>query len=152
MKEGFEHANCCASFIQQFATSFDQLKATGSFSPVLRRRAYWTIRPRLRPCRLPTPCSQSYCFYKTRVPWYHGNVCFAAWSSVIWRPRWFRSIRMLVCILEWTHWARRKAALRVTYNMVAPWCRALPTAKHLTVLFGGAIPLVRRVPALLTTY
>jgi hypothetical protein len=137
---------CCASFLQQFATSFDQPKATGGISPVLRRSAYWTIRPRLKSCRFLPPCSQSYCFHQTRVPWYHGSVCFAAWSSVIWRPQWFRSIRMLICILEGTHWSRRKAALRVTYNMVAPWCRALPIAKHLTVPFCGATPLVCRSP------
>jgi hypothetical protein len=137
---------CCASFLQQFATSFDQPKATGGISPVLRRTAYWTIRPRLKSCRFLPPCSQSYCFHQTRVPWYHGSVCFAAWSSVIWRPRWFRSIRMLICILEGTHWSRRNAALRVTYNMVAPWCRALPIAKHLTVPFCGATPLVCRSP------
>jgi len=143
---GRAREDCCASFIQHFATSFDQQKAFGHFSPVLRRSAYWTIRPRLKPCRFLSSCSQSYCFHETRVPWYHGSVCFAAWSSVIWRPQWFRSIRMLICILEGTHWSRRKAALRVTYNMVAPWCRALPIAKHLTVPFCGATPLVCRSP------
>ena len=130
--------------------------STGAFSTVLRRSAYWPIRHGLshiaQSCRLLTSSSQSCCFHETRVPRYCSNICSAAWNSVTWRLPWFRSIRVLINILEGTHWSHRKAALRVTYNMVAPWCRALPIAKHFSLLFCGAVPLVRRVPALLKVY